>query len=497
MNTNQIIKVLKKHIRPIFRTNQMGVLLIAIILVNVLINIFPVRVDLSKNRSYSLSSSTNNILKNISSPIAITAYFSSDIPARIEPTKKEVVDFLNEYESAAPTKINLIYKDPTKDSSARREAISAGVPQIQFSEVDESGYKVTSSFFGLVIRRGESVEVVPQVINGQALEFDITSAIYKMERTVPQKIALINFSDFADPRLDTFSTLKRTLQKQFSITNLVLSTDSSRLDPSTYSAAIVLSDGTSQIEASKQAQLSRYLDSGGSMAVLVDGVIVTDDLRVDLSRDPRLDFLEKYGVKINQDLVLSQSAKVANFASGLGAFVLKYPFWLSTDNFDKESSDFSNISQLVFPWVSSLSISSSQGATILARSQTNSWTQGPDFNLVPNAIPTPQKSELGSQILVSETKLSGGGNLLVIPTSKFVRDQYLDEGVDNVDFLINVLNRYVASDALSGIRSRQSINDPLKPLSSTQTNTVKIIVIALIPMLVLVLGAFRLYIRNK
>ena len=50
------------------------------ILLNVLSNRFFVRLDLTKDRIYTLNSATKNILRNLEEPVTITAYFSKKLP---------------------------------------------------------------------------------------------------------------------------------------------------------------------------------------------------------------------------------------------------------------------------------------------------------------------------------------------------------------------------------------------------------------------------------
>lgn len=467
------------------------------VIVLVLLFQFPLRLDFSKNKAYSLSHSTKKIVSKIHTPLTITLYISSDIPSRIEPLRRDVVDFLNEYVQVSANKIRLVQKDPAKDNKAKKEAILAGLPQLQFSEIEADQYKVSSSFFGLSIDNGREMVVIPQVINTTTLENDITASIFRMERTTPQKIALINFSSLLDPRQDTFSSLKRSLEKQFVTVETPLATSSPTLDVQNHKAAIIVVDGQNPITTGQQTILSQYLTNGGSLIMFVDGVIVADDLEVTPVNHHIAGFLEKYGVLINNDLVLSESAQNANFASGLGAFVVKYPFWVMTNNFEKESVDFSNVNQLVFPWASSLKINNSKGAKILLRSSPNSWRQENNFSLIPNTIVKPQKKDFTSHVLMSETQVGEKGNFLVISTSRFARDQYLSQDVGNIEFMINVLNRYVAGGALSGVRSRASITSPLKSVTQEQKNILRFFIVGAFPAILAIYGALRLYRRNS
>ncbi len=67
------------------------------ILVNLLSEQFFFRLDLTENRQYTLSKATKGILKDLSEPITVTAYFSKDIPSQLIKTKDDFREMLVEY----------------------------------------------------------------------------------------------------------------------------------------------------------------------------------------------------------------------------------------------------------------------------------------------------------------------------------------------------------------------------------------------------------------
>src|SRR3989338_8157740 len=70
------------------------------IVVHLLLSFVTLRLDLSKGAAYTLSKSSKNILRELESPITITIYTSSNLPPRITPIKRDVIDLLREYERA-------------------------------------------------------------------------------------------------------------------------------------------------------------------------------------------------------------------------------------------------------------------------------------------------------------------------------------------------------------------------------------------------------------
>ena len=133
---------------------------------------------------------------------------------------------------------------------------------------------------------------------------------------------------------------------------------------------------------------------------------------------------------------------------------------------------FSNISQLTFPWASSITIGKVNGVTAvpLVYSTSQSWEQNNKFILDPQQIPQPAASVVGQKLLMADVKTNKNGEFIVVPTSRFVLDKYLSQSSDNLSLVLNITNDFASSGALSGIRQRQVSFYPLPDLSDNMKN---------------------------
>lgn len=486
----------------LFRFDKQTIFFLAIILflgANVLLVPFALRLDLSKGRAYTLSSSTKKILKNIDKSVTINFYASSDLPTKLLPLKREVTDLLNEYKKSGGTKVHLNILDPKKDANALSKAKTDSIPELQFSQVEKDKYAVTTAYFGIAIIKDEKKELLPQVTEPESLEYNLTAAIYKLTRKDTAKIGFIGLPEIPDPQQDPVATLRRLLAQQFEISTVNVSSASAdnKIDQSVKSV-LVFDTGAKEYDSQEIESIKQYLSAGGKGLFFTDGVWVQADLTTTDAKHNLSAILSDWGVSIDKNFVLSASSEVVNFGNELVSYFVPYPFWVKTSNFDTKSSFFSNINQLTYPWTSSISVGKKSNITTnaIVRTTKQSWEQTNTFLLHPQNIPQPTQKDLKDFVITAHAKNKSGGAIAVVPSSRFAADRYLSRGSDNLEFILNIVNEFASGGALSGIRQRVVTFSPLPDLPENQKDIFKYTTILLLPALFGVLGAVRLMKRK-
>jgi hypothetical protein len=172
---------------------------------------------------------------------------------------------------------------------------------------------------------------------------------------------------------------------------------------------------------------------------------------------------------------------------------------VKTNVFNQGAGYFSNFNQLSFPWVSSLSFEKVDGVEIrrLVYTGNRSWTQkeGSIF-LNPQTIPQPNEKDFRQYTIIAEARNKKNGQILVVPSSRFIGERYLSKTSGNVNFVINALNDLASGGALSGIRQRTVLFYPLPEMSESQKEIFKYLNIFLLPGIFVLCGAFRLVKRK-
>ncbi|OGK19845.1 hypothetical protein A3C23_04030 [Candidatus Roizmanbacteria bacterium RIFCSPHIGHO2_02_FULL_37_13b] len=472
---------------------------LSLIALNYALSFLTVRIDLSQGRAYSLSNSTKKLVKALDNKVTIKLFITSDLPAALGPLKTDVIDLVNEFKRVNRSKISVQYADPKKNTKDQDEAKKYNIPELQFSQIEKDKYAVSSSYFGIVISYKDKNELIPQATNVDSLEYDIASSIYKMSRKEDVKIGLIGFPQVLDPRQDDFYTLKSVLERQF-ILEPIEATDSGqqRID-SSFQALIVVDSDNHKFNDDQVAVLEKYIENGGQALIMVDGIYVSDDLTTQKANNNLFNLFKYFGLELNQDLILSKTAEVANFSTGQVGFFTVYPFWLKTDNFDEKSSELSSVSALTFPWTSSVKINNGSQFTtrILVKTTKNSWTvQGENIDVSPNSIKPPSENQVKEQNLITVSQSKKDGHVILIPSSRFIKEQFLAQGRGNVNLILNILNNYASKGALSGIRSRSVSINPLVDINDNQKDKVKYLAMLLLPIIFCLYGANRLLKRR-
>lgn len=487
------MKSLSKHIR-IFFLPAVGLLLF------VLFSFFPVRLDMSKNNAYTLSQSTRKIITSAKKPITITLYASGDLPTRVIPLKNDVSELLQEYRRGGKN-IAVTTVDPKKDVKTTEKLKELGIPQLQFSQLEQNKYQTSSFYFGIAIAYNDKNEVIPQVSDYQNLEYNITSAIYRLTREKSLQVGIIGENgQMQYGQQDPLSSLKKVMSQQYSVTSLDLKTALSDADGFIKgNDALIVLDRPEPYSTEEVSLLKKFYESGKSLLVFANGVSIDErTLDVAPSTHNLNELTATYGAMINTDLVLSTSAEYVNFGNETSQFLAPYPFWIRTNIFNTKTSLFSNLQFVSFPWASSLSLRNTKNVSItpLISSSNRSWTQKGEYMLNPNTIPQPKQQDVKEYLLGAVLTNKKGGELIVIPSSRFILDQYMGRGSGNLDFALNAVDVFGSQGSLSGIRSRIVSFYPLPDMPDTQKEIYKYVAMLLFPLIWGAYGAVRL-IRRK
>ncbi|NMB83922.1 GldG family protein [Candidatus Roizmanbacteria bacterium] len=455
------------------------------ILINLIISSLSARADLSSGKAYTLSQSTKKILKKTDDIVNIKFFASSNLPTKLLPLRSEVVDLLNEYKKEGGGKVAVKVIDPKKDDESLSQAKEAGIPELQFSQLEQDKYALTAAYFGISVSYAEKKEVIPQANDIDNLEYNLTSLIYKLTQKNMSQIGLLGGG---------FESLRKSLDQY-----ALLPISDLKVINSSYKALLILDDNKKQYSTEEADILNKYFAEGGRAIIFADGVWITDSLQSTKAEHNLGPVLKKFGITVDNDLVLSSLSEMVNFGNDSVQFLVPYPFWVKTNVFNQGAGYFSNFNQLSFPWVSSLSFEKVDGVEIrrLVYTGNRSWTQKEgNIFLNPQTIPQPNEKDFRQYTIIAEARNKKNGQILVVPSSRFIGERYLSKTSGNVNFIINALNDLASGGALSGIRQRTVLFYPLPEMSESQKEIFKYLNIFLLPGIFVLCGAFRLVKRK-
>lgn len=491
-----------------FKTSAVVLTSITIFLVsNMVLSMVSLRLDLSKGKAYTLSDSTKKMVKELNKTLLIKLYVSKNLPARLQPLKREVVDILREYErSSGNVTLSLVEFYPNEDLEITKEAQEFGIAPIPIREQAQSEVSLTEIYFGAVVLYGDKQNILPQALDVRNLEYNITSAIYQMTRETLPKVAVMGVPDTFTSQQDTLGVFKQVAGRLFDVQVITLPKlfDEEELDQneepfvidSNAKALLVIDSPETNFTKEELAEIEKYVVKGNAVFML-NGITLEDSLATGAPEVGLIDLLKKYGVVVEPNLILSPRSEFVNLG---GAFPLlvPYPLWIWSSDFASDASMFTGISRITFPWVSAIKAQDKNGYTAkeIIFSSKDSWEQRETFVLDPQQISNPKEDDLMVFPVAVESAKKDAGKIMVIGSSRFVLSNYLSRESQNLEFTLNVLSDYASDGDLSGISSRAVNIYPLPDLSESVQEFYKYANIIVLPGILALFGMWRLWKRS-
>lgn len=153
------------------------------------------RVDLTENREYSISSSTRDLLANVTEPLLLRGYFSDKTHPLLAPLVPRIRDLMTEYGIASNGNVTVSFVDPKYDEELEAEANQQyGIKPVPFQVAGRYEASVVNSYFNILIKYGDQhvtlgfddlIEIQPRK-SGQLdvglrnLEYDLTKSIKRV-----------------------------------------------------------------------------------------------------------------------------------------------------------------------------------------------------------------------------------------------------------------------------------------------------------------------------
>jgi ABC-type uncharacterized transport system involved in gliding motility auxiliary subunit len=169
----------------------LGAMALILIAFNVVTGAFKVRLDLTEEKAYTLSSGTRAILKGLESPIKIRFYCTQPAAASRDTVfltshARLVEDLLQEFKQAGGGKVIIEKYDPQPDSDAEDSARLDGVQAQALPDGDRF-------YLGLTVSQLDQKEAIPFLAPNRErqLEYDVVRAISRVAHPVRPVIGLM------------------------------------------------------------------------------------------------------------------------------------------------------------------------------------------------------------------------------------------------------------------------------------------------------------------
>lgn len=333
--------MMNKHAEK-FRSWLFVVLLIAgLILFNIIAYHTYWRIDLTKEKRYTLSETTKSLLRHLDDDIYIKVFLEGHFPAGFKRLRNATFDMLVEFRAASANKIHFTFEDPFagKTEQEKKEIfndlIKRGLQPTNLRISSDNQYSSRLIFPGALIRYRHremplqllenQIGLGPQeVLNNsiELLEYKLAHRIKKITQRIKPVIA---FSEGQGELPDEqMADIKQTLEDlHYEVVRLDLK--KMLIIPPRYKL-LIIAKPTLPFREQEKFKIDQYIMQGGSVLWLIDAVdIEMDSLRgkdfyLAMPRSVNLeDQLFRYGARVNPYLVQDlQCSKIPLVVGMLG-----------------------------------------------------------------------------------------------------------------------------------------------------------------------------------
>ena len=134
------------------------------------------RFDLTDNKMFSLSNSSESILEKVDDRLTIKVYFSDNLPNELGNTRRYLQDILEEYRAVSKN-INFYFYDPESDSELEEQARKDGIQPVQMQSLENDQMVVKKVYLGMVLLYEDKKETLPVIQTTAGLEYMISTKL--------------------------------------------------------------------------------------------------------------------------------------------------------------------------------------------------------------------------------------------------------------------------------------------------------------------------------
>ena len=308
-----------------------------LLLFNFIAQRFFFRLDLTEEKRYTMSPATKTLLRDLKQPVTITVYLTGDFPPAFRRLEQGVRETLTEFQVYGGANLNYIFIDPSAASTpAGRNAFYASLFKKGLKPTNlgatENGKRVEKIIFpwavvsvggkdkNVLLLRGNQAAPADVRLNQsiEGLEYELASTIRTLVPALRKRIGVIEgHGELTNVQA---GDMLGTWQQQYDVFRVTLSKvkDLSALD------AVVVAQPKTPYSEDDKFKLDQFITQGGRALFFVDA------LRVDLDSVSRNgaslatpynlnldDLLFKYGLRLNQNLLLDLNSGQIPLVTGM------------------------------------------------------------------------------------------------------------------------------------------------------------------------------------
>ena len=296
-----------------------------VVLLNLILNPYFFRIDLTKEKRFSLGEASKNLAQKVTQPLYVKVYLEGEFPAGFKRLSRSTKEMLDEFSSYSNGNIQYEFIDPFYQADAKKtediilELGNKGLQptNVQIKKEDEFAQKIIipgaivyyqGKEFALNLLKNQFGQNPEEVINSsiELLEYEIANTLRKATQGKSKKIAIIE--DHGELGRWDLAEAQAMLSQFYEVERLPLSIQvPQRLNDY---AGIIIAKPTQEISEFDKFKIDQYIMNGGKVLWLVESQqaemdsLLKENIFVSTTYPTRIDdMLFKYGVRVNGNII--------------------------------------------------------------------------------------------------------------------------------------------------------------------------------------------------
>jgi gliding-associated putative ABC transporter substrate-binding component GldG len=304
--------------------SPLGILLFVVLPLAIILAVSGIRLDLTKEKRYTLSDSTVKVLKAVKKPMTVEVYLEGDFPASFKQLQGETKFMLEEFRKINPN-IDFKFIDPIKTKMSQDTLMAMGMQPSVLPDIRDGKVSQITLFPYAVIRydkRGVSIPLVVQQTGIDAdqqltrsiegLEYSLVSNIKNISADKRKKVGILVSQDELSP--DEFQGFMHLALENYDAGPIIPKNQTeltaADLPLLKQMSALVIAKPRKAFTDGEKVILDQFIMNGGKTLWMIDAVNAEMDT---LTRSKKImpfpvdinmtDFFFNYGIRINPALV--------------------------------------------------------------------------------------------------------------------------------------------------------------------------------------------------
>ncbi len=463
--------------------NFVVILAILIVLNLVSLNIFH-RFDFSKDKVFTLSKSSKEIVGGLEDNLIVKAYFTKNLPNQYADLGRYVRDILSDYQTYSHGRMKFDFISPNDEDMLKNEARMNQIQPAQIQMLENDKMEVREVYMGLYFEYQGNSESIPLIQVKDGLENDITGIIKRLSRAQMDKVTL-----YTDPEAEKtdHQSIRYLLGKNYEISSSDLMTP---IEPGV--KTLVMAGVSDSLDVEQLYNIDQFVMNGGNLLVFQDRVSM--DVQKGEAEEIHsnfFDLLEHWKINIAPTLVVDENCGQISVSQRQGPFItqvpVKYPLIPVINTMSKENPIVKKLENLILLGASEIDVEMDSTSTVnftplFTSSNRSGAMSGPNYGIsfqrfqgqkINSLLKDPFRvlsglfeGEFTSYFTYNQELQKAGfvpansnGKIIVVTDQDFVNDKSAGKQPNNLNFVLN------STDFLNGDLSSLEIRSRTLSLS--------------------------------